>query len=90
MEEFDIQRLMDNINSIIQQKNIKIGEMESDIGVSPGYISRLTKKGNGAATSADLIWKVAKYLGVSVDFLMDGNAAKRQIISGICRGLSIS
>ena len=76
MEEFDIQRLMDNINSIIQQKNIKIGEMESDIGVSPGYISRLTKKGNGAATSADLIWKVAKYLGVSVDFLMDGNAAK--------------
>lgn len=54
MEEFDIQRLMDNINSIIQQKNIKIGEMESDIGVSPGYISRLTKKGNGAATSMSL------------------------------------
>ena len=89
MEEFDIQRLMDNINSIIQQKNIKIGEMESDIGVSPGYISRLTKKGNGAATSADLIWKVAKYLGVSVDFLM-ATQQKRQIISGICRGLSIS
>ena len=76
MEEFNRQRLMENVNELIKQKGLKVGEVESGIGVSAGYISRLTKKETDSAPSADIVWKLAKYLGVSTDLLIEGDFSK--------------
>ena len=42
---FNRQQLVENINNLIQQKNMKVGEVEQAIGISTGYISRLSKAG---------------------------------------------
>lgn len=44
MSEFNRQRMMENVNELIKEKGLKVGEVESAIGVSTGYISRLTKR----------------------------------------------
>lgn len=76
MNEFNRQRLMENVNELIKEKGLKVGEVESAIGVSAGYISRLTKKETDSAPSADIVWKLAKYLGVSTDMLIEGDFSK--------------
>lgn len=70
---FDRQKLMDNINLLIQQSGMKIGDVESKVGISTGYISRLAKKETESAPGVDIIWKLAEVLNVSVDFLINGN-----------------
>ena len=76
MSEFNRQRMMENVNELIKEKGLKVGEVESAIGVSTGYISRLTKKETDTAPSADIVWKLAKYLGVSTDMLIEGDFSK--------------
>ena len=76
MDEFNRQKLMENVNELIKEKGLKVGEVESAIGVSTGYISRLTKKETDTAPSADIVWKLAKYLGVSTDMLIEGDFSK--------------
>ena len=39
--EFDRARLMNNINTLIKDKKIKIGELENSIGISTGYLSKI-------------------------------------------------
>lgn len=73
--EFDKQRLMDNIYALIQDRGIKIGELENEIGVSTGYISRLNKNSE-SAVSVEIVWKIAKFFGVSVDMLVEGDMSK--------------
>lgn len=73
--EFDKQRLMDNIYALIQDRGIKIGELENEIGVSTGYISRLNKNSE-SAVSIEMVWKIAKFFGVSVDMLVEGDMSK--------------
>ena len=38
--EFEKEKLMKNINFLIKRKNMKIGELEAELGVSTGYLSR--------------------------------------------------
>ena len=57
MDEFNRQKLMENVNELIKEKGLKVGEVESAIGVSTGYISRLTKKETDTAPSADSAYK---------------------------------
>ena len=42
----------------------------------PDIFSRLTKKETDTAPSADIVWKLAKYLGVSTDMLIEGDFSK--------------
>ncbi|MCD7825532.1 MAG: helix-turn-helix domain-containing protein [Clostridiaceae bacterium] len=71
--EFNRAKLMENIMSLIQQKGLKIGDVEAEAGVSTGYLSRLSKKETDSAPSADIVWKLAKALGVSTDMLIEGD-----------------
>ena len=48
--DYDKQKLMDNIYFLIQEREIKIGELENEIGVSTGYISRLNKNPESAVS----------------------------------------
>ena len=53
-KEFNKQQMLDNITFFLQEFSKKIGELETEAGVSPGYISRITKdeKQNRASTSS--------------------------------------
>ena len=65
--EFSRQKLAENIMALMQQKKLKIGEVEQQIGISTGYLSKMLKKETDAAPSTDIIWKLSKVLGVSTD-----------------------
>lgn len=68
--KFNRQVVIDNIMTLIQRSTLKVGEVESHLGVSTGYLSRLSKKENESAISAEFIWKVAQFFKVSVDCII--------------------
>lgn len=69
-DEFNRQVVIDNLMTLVQNSGMKIGEIEKKLGVSAGYISRLAKKENESALSAELLWKISRCFGVSVDTLV--------------------
>lgn len=71
--EFDKNRLMNNINTLIKERGMKIGSLETEIDISTGYLSRMSKEGNDTMPGIDLIWKLAQKLEVSVDSLVMGD-----------------
>lgn len=40
--EFDKNRLMNNINTLIKERGMKIGSLETEIDISTGYLSSIT------------------------------------------------
>lgn len=70
--EFNKQLMLDNISYMLKAYGKKIGELESEAGVSPGYISR-TSKDDKAKPGIDFIVKVAEALNTSVDTLLNIN-----------------
>lgn len=68
--DFSRQIVIDNIMTLIQSRNLKVGEAEKQLGVSTGYLSRLAKKENDSALSAEFVWKAAQCFGVSMDSLI--------------------
>lgn len=74
--DFDKNKLMNNINTLIKENNLRIGEVEADVGISKGYLSRMSKEDNDTIPTVDLIWKLAQKLGTSVDMLVGGDFSK--------------
>lgn len=68
--EFNKTRLLNNISFMLKEFGKKIGELEAEAGVSPGYLSR-TAKDASAKPGIDFIIKVADALNVSVDTLLN-------------------
>lgn len=71
--EFNRNRLMSNITTLIKEKNIKIGELENSIGISTGYLSKMAKPENESMPGIDLIYKLSQKLDVSVEALVNGD-----------------
>lgn len=71
--EFDRARLMNNITFLIKEKGLKVGELENSVGISAGYISKMTKAENESMPGIDLIYKLAQQLDVSVEALVNGD-----------------
>lgn len=71
-EELDKKILFDNISYLLKKRDMKIGELETQVGVSLGYISRTSKEGN-TKPGIDFIVNTAKVLGVSIDTLLRVN-----------------
>lgn len=69
-KEFDKKRLLNNISYLIKEQNIKTGEFEKAVGVSPGYISR-SLKDELSKPGIDFVVNAANYLNVSIDALFD-------------------
>ena len=67
-KEFNKKLLLENISYLVKEKNLKIGEVETQAGVSPGYISR-NRDGN-TKPGIDFIVRIADILGVSIDTLL--------------------
>ncbi|SHK87212.1 hypothetical protein SAMN05720469_12138 [Fibrobacter intestinalis] len=67
---FDKIKLLQNIRFLALQKGVKIGELESEAGVSVGYISRMLKvEDSGSASLMDLAILASDKFGVSLNAL---------------------
>ena len=73
--EFNKQLMLDNIAFLLKEFGKKIGELETDAGVSPGYISRISKDGN-TKPGIEFIMKVADSLNTSMDTLLNVELAE--------------
>lgn len=73
---FNRAKLMANIVALIKEKGVKIGELENRVGISVGYISKMTKAENESMPGIDLIFKLAQELEVSVEALVCGDFNK--------------
>lgn len=72
--EFERSRVIENIYSVAKEKNIKIGVLENEAKMSPGYISRLLKEENKGSLLAEQLWKIAEALGTTMDSLVCTNS----------------
>lgn len=85
MEQINRQAVMENLILLIKNKNLKIGEVQKELGVSIGYISRLVKKENRAALSAQFLWRAARYFNVTMDYLVRDDIGKQDKNIGYLR-----
>lgn len=67
---FDKTLLLSNIRVLLREQNKKIGQLETDVNVQPGYISRLEKGTNTSDPSVEFVVSVAKELKVPLDILV--------------------
>lgn len=67
---FDRKQLIDNIYRFAKEKDIKIGALEQEAGVSAGYLSRLLKDDTKGSFGVDLLCSAAEQLGKTLDALV--------------------
>ena len=65
---------MKNIKALMTKTGVKIGQIEHEAQVSPGYLSRISKEGNTSDPSLEFAITAADLLDVSVDYLLNGDA----------------
>jgi transcriptional regulator with XRE-family HTH domain len=61
--------IRERIKQECAKKQISLNKLESDCSLAKGYVSKLDK----SVPNATKLQKIADYLGVSLDFLMNGN-----------------
>ena len=73
MEKEEIrQKLLTNVGNILTQRKIKVGEFEKEIGVYPGFLSRMKAEEN-KMPGFDTVFRMAEYLNVNAESLVTGN-----------------
>lgn len=60
-----------NVKAYTKAKKISIGEIERQIGISRGYVSRIANGKPGILF--DVACQISQALGVSLEFLLDEN-----------------
>ena len=73
LSDFDNSLLINNINYLMKENGMRIGDLEKILGISAGYISRTAKEGSGKKMSIDIVWKIAQLFGVDLRILLDSN-----------------
>ncbi len=68
---FNKKTCIENIRFLLAQKPVKLGDIEREAGVSPGYLSRLEKDSNTTDPSIEFLMVASKTLGVSLDTLIN-------------------
>lgn len=59
---------VERVKAICRERKIPISKLEKDLGYSNGYIGQLRK----GVFPADRLAEIANYLGLSVDYIMNG------------------
>ena len=67
--EFDNSIFFSNINYLLQAQNKRTGKFETDAGVNPGYISRVSKD-TTTKPGIEFVMRAAELLGVSIDTIL--------------------
>lgn len=70
MRKFDSKKCINNIYYLIKDRNMKIGDVEKEVGVSTGYFSRLSKDDNQGSPSTETLCALSELLSVSLDSLV--------------------
>ena len=71
--DFDNTLLIKNIGVLLRKNGLRLGDLENALGISTGYISRTSKPGSGKKMSIDIVWKIARLFGVSVQDLIESD-----------------
>lgn len=66
---FNMIKFVDKVHLLAEQKNISIGKLEKEIGVAPGYFSRVIQK-NTKSVSLETALRCAKIFECSVEDLL--------------------
>lgn len=69
--DFDNRFLISNIAFLAKKSNLRIGEIESMLGLSAGYISRTAKENSAKKLSIDVVWKIAHLFEVDIRDLLE-------------------
>lgn len=69
-KNFDKTMFLSNVRTLLKERNVKIGQLEADVKVQPGHISRLEKGSNTSDPTVELVVSVAKELDVPIDLLL--------------------
>lgn len=64
--------LRERIKTLCKEKKISVNKLEIDCGFAKGYISKLDKSVPGS----EKLQKIADYLNVSLDYLMNGKKGR--------------
>ena len=75
-EDFKNTIIINNLLYLINKNNTKIGELETKCGVTPGYISKLSKD-SSSKPSIEFIANVAKYYHLTIDLLITFDLSSR-------------
>lgn len=67
---FDKRCFIDNVYYLAKLRDIKIGALEANAGLSTGYLARLNKEDNKSVPSIEVLVSFAKMLKVSMDSLI--------------------
>ena len=62
---------VENVRTYARARKISIGDIENQIGISKGYLSRLAK--GDVSISLELACQIASLFGVSLAFFLDEN-----------------
>ncbi len=69
---FKKQKFIDNFKALVAKTGVKIGQIETEAMVAPGYLSRIDKPDSTTDPSIEFIATAARLLDVSIDFLLTG------------------
>lgn len=75
-----------NARAICRRRKIPIHELEQKIGVSQGYLSRIKGK---STLSIDAGYAIADQLGVSMEYLMSEDIARKLRIAELKKELAL-
>lgn len=64
--------LRERIKNLCKEKGCSVNQLEIDCGFGKGYISKLEK----SKPNSEKLQKIADYLGVSLDYLMNGETSE--------------
>ena len=68
--KYEKARFVNNIYELAKRQKLKIGDLETNCGVSNGYLARLRQDDKNTAPGADFLMNIADQLSVSVDALL--------------------
>lgn len=71
LEEFDNSHFVGNLNYLLKKCGLRMGELESLLEISAGYISRTVKENSNKRISIDVLWKIAKLFEVDLRLLLE-------------------
>ena len=67
----DSKKCINNIRFLAKEQNVRIGKVETDAGVAPGYLSRFGKDSSESMPNVEVLSAFAKALNVSIDSLIN-------------------
>ena len=77
--ELQFDKFRKNVSDLLQSKGILGKELASEIGITPATLSRYLK--NKRDPDLEYVYRIAKYMGVTIDWLLGVSEEKTETLS---------